>query len=67
MPSQVDGRPFKIGEKIANSKGAVVFKTEMLEVIQYQPKTEQVYKIPLMIIPPQINKFYATDLAPALR
>jgi len=32
--------------------------------IQYQPKTEQVYKIPLMVIPPQINKFYALDLAP---
>jgi polyhydroxyalkanoate synthase len=64
MPSQVDGRPFKIGENVANSKGAVVFKSEMLEVIQYQPKTEQVYKIPLMVIPPQINKFYALDLAP---
>ena len=64
MPSQVDGRPFKIGENVANSKGAVVFKNEMLEVIQYQPKTEQVYNIPLMVIPPQINKFYALDLAP---
>ena len=64
MPSQVDGRPFKIGENVANSKGAVVFKNEMLEVIQYQPKTEKVYKIPLMVIPPQINKFYALDLAP---
>ena len=64
LPSQVDGRPFKLGENLATSKGAVVFKNEMLEVIQYQPKTEQVYKIPLFIIPPQINKFYATDLAP---
>jgi len=64
MPSQVDGRPFKIGENIATSKGAVVYKTEMLELIQYQPLTEQVYKIPLMVIPPQINKFYANDLSP---
>ena len=64
MPSQVDGRPFKVGENLANSPGAVVFKTEMLEVIQYKPQTDQVYKVPLMIIPPQINKFYATDLAP---
>ena len=64
MPSQVDGRPFKIGENIANSKGAVVYKDEMLELIQYQPTTDQVYKIPLMIIPPQINKFYANDLSP---
>jgi len=64
LPSQVDGRPFKVGENLAVSPGAVVFQTEMLEVIQYSPKTEQVYKVPLMIIPPQINKFYATDLAP---
>jgi len=64
MPSQVDERPFKVGENIANSKGAVVYKDEMLELIQYQPTTDQVYKIPLMIIPPQINKFYANDLAP---
>lgn len=64
MPSQVDGRPFKVGENIATSKGAVVYKDEMLELIQYQPTTDQVYKIPLMIIPPQINKFYANDLSP---
>ena len=64
MPSQVDGRPFTVGKNLACSKGAVVFKNEMLEVIQYQPRTEQVHKIPLMVIPPQINKFYALDLAP---
>lgn len=64
MPSQVDGRPFTVGGNLACSKGAVVFKNEMLEVIQYQPTTEQVHKIPLMVIPPQINKFYALDLAP---
>ena len=64
MPSQVDGRPFKVGENLAVSPGAVVFQNEMLEVIQYTPQTDQVYKIPLMIVPPQINKFYATDLAP---
>ncbi|MEM7768845.1 MAG: alpha/beta fold hydrolase [Pseudomonadota bacterium] len=64
MPSQVDGRPFKVGENIANTPGAVVYKTEMLELIQYTPTTEQVYSVPLMIIPPQINKFYAVDMAP---
>ena len=64
LPSQVDSRPFKVGENLATSKGAVVFKNEMLEVIQYQPQTDKVYKIPLMVIPPQINKFYANDLAP---
>jgi len=64
LPSQVDGRPFKVGENLASSPGAVVFKNEMLEVIQYEPQTDQVYKVPLMVIPPQINKFYATDLSP---
>lgn len=64
LPSQVDGRPFKVGENIATSKGAVIYKDEMLELIQYQPTTDQVHKIPLMIIPPQINKFYANDLSP---
>ena len=64
MPSQVDKTPFKVGENIATSEGAVVYKCEMLELIQYKPLTEQVYKIPLLIIPPQINKFYANDLAP---
>lgn len=64
MPSQVDGRPFKVGENVANTPGAVVYKTEMLELIQYKPQTEQVHKIPLMIIPPQINKYYAVDLEP---
>lgn len=64
MPSQVDSRPFKVGENLATSKGAVVYKDEMIELIQYQPLTEQVHKIPIMIVPPQINKFYANDLEP---
>lgn len=64
MPSQVDGRPFKVGDNIANTPGGVVHKTEMLEVIQYNPQSEQVHATPLMIIPPQINKFYAVDLEP---
>jgi len=64
MPKQVDGRPFKVGENLATAKGAVIYKSEMLELIQYQPTTDEVYKIPLLIIPPQINKFYANDLSP---
>ncbi|HNR76830.1 MAG TPA: alpha/beta fold hydrolase [Parvularculaceae bacterium] len=64
MPSQVDGRPFKVGENLATTPGAVVFKSEMLELIQYKPTTEDVYEIPLLVVPPQINKFYANDLSP---
>ncbi|HRK66514.1 MAG TPA: class II poly(R)-hydroxyalkanoic acid synthase, partial [Hyphomonas sp.] len=64
LPSQVDKRPFKVGENLATSKGSVVWKNEMLELIQYAPLTEKVYKTPILIIPPQINKFYAMDLTP---
>jgi polyhydroxyalkanoate synthase len=62
--SQVDTRPFKIGKNIATSKGSVVYKTEMMELVQYQPTTPEVHKVPLLIIPPQINKFYVNDLTP---
>ena len=64
MPSQVDGRPFKVGENLATTEGAVVFKNEMLELIQYKPTTDDVFETPLLIVPPQINKFYANDLSP---
>lgn len=64
MPSQVDKTPFKVGENLATTKGEVVFKTDMLELIQYAPRTEQVFEIPLLIVPPQINKYYVMDLDP---
>ncbi len=63
--SQVDNRPFKIGENIAVSPGAVIHKSPMMELIQYAPTQEQVHEIPLLIIPPQINKAYINDLTPA--
>jgi polyhydroxyalkanoate synthase len=62
--SQVDKRPFKIGENIATAKGAVVLRTEMMELIQYAPTTDHVHPVPLLIIPPQINKAYVNDLSP---
>ena len=64
LVSQVDKRPFKVGGNLAVSKGAVVHKTDMLELIQYEPTTEKVSRIPLLVIPPQINKFYVNDLSP---
>ena len=64
LPAQVDKRPFRVGENLAISKGGVVWKNEMLELIQYQPTTEKVQRVPILIIPPQINKFYAMDLSP---
>jgi len=64
MPSQVDRSAFLIGENLATTPGAVVFRSEVLELIQYQPVTKEVRKRPLVVIPPQINKFYVLDLAP---
>jgi polyhydroxyalkanoate synthase len=64
MPSTVDRRPFVVGETIAVTPGSVVFRNEVLELIQYQPTTERVGAVPLVYVPPQINKFYILDLAP---
>ena len=65
LPKQVDARPFKVGGNLANSAGAVVFRNEVLELIQYAPTTPQVHHRPLLIVPPQINKYYVFDLAPS--
>ncbi len=62
--SQVDIRPFKIGENIAISAGSVIHRTQIMELIQYAPTTDMVHEIPLLIIPPQINKAYINDLTP---
>ncbi len=64
MVSQVDKRPFTLGENIAISKGSVVLRTEMMELIHYAPTTDEVYEIPQLTIPPQINKMYINDLSP---
>jgi polyhydroxyalkanoate synthase len=64
MPSMVDSRPFTPGDNVAATPGSVVFRNEVLEVIQYQPTTAKVYQRPMLVVPPQINKFYILDLAP---
>ena len=64
MVSQVDKKPFKLGENIATSKGSVVYRDAMMELIHYAPTTEQVHAIPQLTIPPQINKMYINDLSP---
>ena len=64
MVSQVDKRPFKLGKNIATSKGSVVMRTEMFELVHYAPTTDEVYEIPQLTIPPQINKMYINDLSP---
>ena len=64
MPSMVDGSKFKVGKNLAVSEGNVVFRNEVLEVIQYKAHTDKIYSRPILMIPPQINKFYMVDLSP---
>lgn len=64
MPSQVDKTAFQVGRNLAVSPGAVVFRNDLLELIQYTPSTGEVYARPQLIVPPQINKFYIFDLSP---
>jgi polyhydroxyalkanoate synthase subunit PhaC len=64
LPSMVDKSKFRVGQNLAASEGKVVYREDHLELIQYAPKTDQVYKVPVFIVPPQINKYYVWDLAP---
>jgi polyhydroxyalkanoate synthase len=62
--AQTDYEMFRIGENVATAPGKVVFRNEIIELLQFSPTTEEVYEIPLVIFPPWINKYYILDLRP---
>src|SRR5215218_1463765 len=63
-PSQVDRSPFELGRNTAATPGRVVFRNDLIEVLQYEPRTGEVFERPLLVIPPWINRYYIADLAP---
>src|SRR5450755_2554594 len=63
-PRQVDTSPFRLGENIAATPSKVVFRNDLIELLQYLPQTDEVHAVPLVASPPWINKYYIMDLAP---
>ena len=63
-PSQVDSSDFEVGVNMAATPGSVVYRSDLIELIQYEPQGDRVRKVPLLFCPPWINKFYIMDLAP---
>jgi polyhydroxyalkanoate synthase len=64
VPSMVEPDAFEVGKDLAVTPGAVILRTPVFELIQYRPATATVRQVPLLIVPPVINKFYVMDLAP---
>jgi polyhydroxyalkanoate synthase subunit PhaC len=64
VPAMVEPDAYVVGETVAITKGAVVLQTSIFELIQYAPQTPKVNAVPLLMVPPVINKFYIMDIAP---
>jgi polyhydroxyalkanoate synthase subunit PhaC len=64
MPATADREQFVVGRSLACTPGAVIYREEMFELLQYTPTTPRVHAVPLLMIPPQINRHYILDLSP---
>lgn len=63
-PSQVDDTGFEVGVNMASTPGQVVYRSDLIELIQYEPQGKRVHSVPMLFCPPWINKYYIMDLAP---
>ncbi len=64
VPTMVEADAFEVGRDLAVTPGAVVLRTPVFELLQYTPQTPRVRRVPLLVVPPMINKYYIVDLAP---
>ncbi len=64
MPAQVDDSGFEVGKNLAMTPGKIVLRAPMFELIQYAPSMAQIHEVPVLLIPPQIGRYYFTDLSP---
>ena len=64
LPASVDTTRFAVGGNLAVTTGAVVLRTDVFELMHYEPRSARVREVPLLVVPPTINKYYVLDLAP---